>query len=188
MSATLAPAAAHPSETYLTEKFKLVKGMSSQTAATVCCRLMRDQSEQGVRGHVLEIGVYEGRFFIGLALCALPNERCIAIDTFDWPDPQVRDRFLVNCKDAAVNVDHVFAEAVSSAEVTPARLRELVGGPARFVHIDGAHGYEAVSHDLRLVKPLLHLGGVICMDDVLHPTIPGIDDRRLRFPEKQSQF
>ena len=162
----------HASEAYLEDRFRKVKGMSSRTAALVSCRLMRDQTEQGTRGHLAEIGVYEGRFFIGLALCMQPNERAVAIDVFDWPDAGVRDRFLANCAQNGVLTDIVTAHKMSSGEMTTSSLRALTGGPIRFMHIDGAHGYDAVAHDLRLVKPLLHVGGIICLDDVLHPQFP----------------
>jgi hypothetical protein len=162
----------HASEVYLQDRFQKVKGMSSRTAAMISCRLMRDQTEAGIRGHLAEIGVYEGRFFIGLALCTLPNERAVAIDVFDWPDSGVIDRFLGNCAENGVDTQKVTAHKMSSAEMTTSALRALTGGPIRFMHIDGAHGYDAVAHDLRLVKPLLHTGGILCLDDVLHPQFP----------------
>ena len=58
---------------------------------------MRIQSEMGVTGPVVEIGTFEGRFFIALCHALAPGEMALGIDLFDWPNPQVIDRFEANC-------------------------------------------------------------------------------------------
>jgi hypothetical protein len=77
---------------YLDDGYMSVVGMSSRFAAAICCGLMRVQSEMGVDGSVVEVGPFEGRFFIALAHALKPGEQALGIDKFDWPNPEVIDR------------------------------------------------------------------------------------------------
>ena len=165
------PAAA---ERYLAEQFHRVKGASSKIGAFVATRVLAAQSDHGVRGQIAEIGVYEGRFFIALALCGRPDEKLIATDVFSWPDEAVADRFLANCQAAGVNMENVIVQKAATQSLTPDFYRKSVGGPVRFIHVDGAHKYDSVLHDLQLAKAALHPRGVICLDDVLHPLYPAL--------------
>jgi hypothetical protein len=161
-------------ERYLAKSFNAVKGASSKISAVVATHLLAAQSAQGLRGHVAEIGVFEGRFFIALALCAAPGERAIATDVFTWPDEGVADRFLANCRANGVNMDIVALQKAATHNLTRETYRQFVGGPIRFLHVDGAHGYDGVLHDLQLAKAALHPHGVLCLDDVLHPRYPAL--------------
>ncbi len=71
--------------------------MSSRFAAAICCGLLKIQRELGVTGPVAEIGTFQGRFFVALALALEPGERALGIDLFTWPTPAVLDRFEANC-------------------------------------------------------------------------------------------
>ncbi|MGA7486501.1 MAG: hypothetical protein WBW74_06115, partial [Xanthobacteraceae bacterium] len=53
---------------YLAEGYEQVRGMSSRFAAAICGHLIRRQSELAVGGDIVEIGTFEGRFFIAMAL------------------------------------------------------------------------------------------------------------------------
>jgi len=59
--------------------------------------LLRVQTEMGVVGPVVEIGPFEGRFFIAIAHALAAGEIALGIDLFDWPNAQVIDRFEANC-------------------------------------------------------------------------------------------
>ncbi len=163
-----------PAERYLAEQFHRVKGASSKIGAIVATRVLAAQSAAGVRGHVAEIGVFEGRFFIALALCAQPGEKLIATDVFTWPDEGVAERFLANCRANGVDPENVIVQKTATQHLTPETYRKAIGGPVRFLHIDGAHKYDSVLHDLQLAKAALHPQGVICLDDVLHPLYPAL--------------
>src|SRR5262245_41836523 len=82
---------------YLEAGYETVPGMSSRFAAAVCGGLMRIQGEMGVMASVVEFGTFEGRFFIALCHALAPGETALGIDRFDWPNPQVQDRFEANC-------------------------------------------------------------------------------------------
>jgi hypothetical protein len=163
-----------PVDRYLDQQFHRIKGASSKIGAIVAARLLAIQSANGIGGQVAEIGVFEGRFFIALALCAQSGEKAIATDVFTWPDEGIQDRFLANCQTCGVNMDSVVVQKSATQHLTAAAYKEAAGGPIRFVHIDGAHVYDAVWHDLQLARAALHAKGIICMDDVLHPLYPAL--------------
>jgi predicted O-methyltransferase YrrM len=157
---------------FIEDGYETVLGMSSRFAATICGYVMRRQSELGIAGHFLEIGTFEGRFFIAMALGLAAGERAVGVDSFDWPDPGLYERFHANCARHGLKREVYCALRASTRALTSHELIAKLGGPARFIHIDGDHAPESLRGDLDLVLPLLHAKGVICLDDMLHPSYP----------------
>jgi predicted O-methyltransferase YrrM len=158
---------------YLAEGYAQVRGMSSRFAAAICGHVIRQQSSFGIAGDVVEIGTFEGRFFIAMGLGLAPNEKALGIDVFDWPDIGVQARFLANCNAHGLASDRFVAWKASTADMQVADLqRKLAGQPARFIHIDGEHSYDNLKKELALAHAVLHSRGVICVDDMLHPGYP----------------
>lgn len=158
---------------YLAQGYDTVVGMSSRFAAAVCCGLMRIQSELGVRGSVAEIGTFEGRFFIALAHALEPGETALGIDLFDWPNPEVIDRFEANCAKHGIPQDRRLTWRADSRAMQPEDLLAKLGGArVRLFHVDGEHSREALHRDLELATAVLADGGVIVLDDMLHPGYP----------------
>ena len=62
---------------YIAEGYDSVRGMSSAFAATICGHVIRRQSDLGIKGHIAEIGTFEGRFFIAMALGLAPGEHAL---------------------------------------------------------------------------------------------------------------
>lgn len=165
---------------YVAEGYESVPGMSSAFAATICGHLIRRQSELGITGSIAEIGTFEGRFFIALALGLAPTERALGIDTFDWPDATVLDRFHANC--ARHGLARYSAIKGNTRDLSPATIRDALSGQelapqvsdekVRFFHIDGEHSREALLVDLALAEAVLDPRGMICLDDMLHPGYP----------------
>jgi hypothetical protein len=163
----------HPAiDRYLADGYQRVPGMSSRFAAAICGHLIRRQSELGIGGDIVEIGAFEGRFFIAMALGVVPGETALGIDVFDWPDAGVRDRFVDNCRRHGLASDRFSAWKADSRALAAAELRDRLTGPARFFHIDGEHSVECLSRDLELAHAVLHEAGIIALDDMLHPGYP----------------
>src|SRR5262245_2782814 len=163
----------HPAiDRYLADRYARVPGMSSRFAAAICGHLVRRQSALGISGHMVEIGPFEGRFFIAMALGLAADEVAVGIDLFDWPDAGVRDRFLGNCRACGLGSDQVVAWQVDSAALAPDALRARLNGPARFIHIDGTHACASLKRDLETAHAVLHESGIIAIDDMLHPAYP----------------
>jgi hypothetical protein len=167
-------ASGHPAiDLYLSQSYERVRGMSSRFAAAICGHLIRRQTVLGIGGDLVEVGTFEGRFFIAMALGLAPGEKALGIDRFDWPDAGVEGRFLANCAAHGVTRDRYLPWKADSREITSGELREKLGErPVRFVHIDSHHSRECLTNDLELVAPLLHRDGIICLDDMLHPGYP----------------
>jgi predicted O-methyltransferase YrrM len=158
---------------YLAQGFATVPGMSSRFAAAVCGGLLRIQHELAVRGPLVEIGAFEGRFFIALAHALGEGETALAVDRFDWPDPGVVDRFEANCTAHGVPPQRRVTLKADSHSLAPHELlAQLKGERVRFVHIDGEHSRAALTRDLELATAVLAPAGVIVLDDMLHPGYP----------------
>ncbi|HEX2215200.1 MAG TPA: class I SAM-dependent methyltransferase, partial [Xanthobacteraceae bacterium] len=164
----------HPDiDRYLAERYDQVRGMSSRFAAAICGHAIRRQTELGVTGDIVEIGTFEGRFFIAMALGLGPEEVALGIDLFDWPNAGVLDRLLANCEAAGLPPERFVTWKQQSRTIVPDELRaKLASGHVRFFHIDGEHEYESLSSDLELAHAVLHPSGIICIDDMLHPGYP----------------
>ena len=165
--------AGHPAvDAYLDERYESVRGMSSRFAAAICGHAMRRQTALGIAGHFAEIGTFEGRFFIAMALGLAAGESALGIDTFDWPDAGLIDRFHAHCARNGLARDRYIATKGTSRDLTPDAVREALGGPVRFWHIDGDHTRDSLRADLALAAASLHAQGILCLDDMLHPGYP----------------
>ena len=160
-------------DAYLAAGYERVVGMSSRFAAAITGGLMRIQNEMGVTGHVAEIGAFEGRFFIALAHCLKDSEKALGMDIFEWPNPEVKDRFEANCARHGVPEEKRITWKVNSNETTPDALQaKLGGGKVRLFHIDGEHSRKALAQDLELATKVIDDAGLIVLDDMLHPGYP----------------
>lgn len=186
---------------YIAEDYNSVRGMSSRFAATICSHVIRRQSELGITGHIAEIGTFEGRFFIAMALGLAPGERALGIDTFNWPNDGLLDLFHSHCARLGLARDRYVAIKGNARDLSADDIRKALGGQklapqaseqklapqaseqqklapqasnerVRFWHLDGDHSREHLTADLDLAEATLHPQGIICLDDMLHPGYP----------------
>jgi hypothetical protein len=157
---------------YIADGYASVRGMSSRFAATICGHIIRRQSELGIKGHIAEIGTFEGRFFIAMALGLAPGEKALGIDTFEWPNSGVLGLFHSHCARHGLARERYVAIKADIRSLTPDDFAARLGGPIRFFHIDGDHSREHLLADLALAEAVLHPQGMICLDDMLHPGYP----------------
>lgn len=169
-------------DAYLETGYERVRGMSSAFAASICGHMIRRQTELGIAGHIAEIGTFEGRFFIALAHGLAPGEHAIGVDIFTWPSEKVLDNLHENVARHGIAADRYTAIKGSTADMSIADLIAPLQGrqdlqanlPIRFFHIDGQHDEENLTKDLSLALPLMHPQGLIVLDDMLHPSYPGL--------------
>jgi hypothetical protein len=159
---------------YIAEGYETVRGMSSAFAATIAGHVIRRQTELGIKGHIAEVGTFEGRFFIAMALGLAEGERALGIDTFDWPNAGLYDRFIGHCDRLGLARERYVAIKATTRNLTPADITKALGGEhkVRFWHIDGDHARDSLTIDLDLAFATMHPQGVLCLDDMLHPGYP----------------
>jgi predicted O-methyltransferase YrrM len=182
--ATLLPTGNKRLDAYLAGGYGEVRGMSSAFSAAICGHLIRRQTELGISGHIAEIGTFEGRFFIALALGLARNEHAIGIDVFTWPSEQVLTNLHENCaRHGLARRDYTAIKGDTSRMMPVDVLAPVRGGghpgetyKIRFFHVDGQHDDKHLSADLALVLPLMHQHGLIVLDDMLHPGYPELVD------------
>lgn len=158
---------------YLDTGYETVPGMSSRFAAAVSAGLLRFQSEMGVSGPLVEIGTYEGRFFIALCHALAPGETALGMDLFDWPNAGVIDRFERNCLTHGVPPERRITWKADSKVLAPEELLARLGGRRpRFIHVDSEHSRAVLTKDLELATAVLAPEGIMVLDDMLHPGYP----------------
>jgi predicted O-methyltransferase YrrM len=173
MNMSYPPTGVSAVDAYLAEGYASVVGMSSRFAAAITARLMRIQTGLGVGGPIAEIGTFEGRFFIAMAHALESGEKAVGIDLFDWPNPEVIDRFHANCRKHGVPDERRVTLKADSRVMTPADVLKASGGrKLRLFHVDGEHSRHALSRDLALATSVIGDGGIIVLDDMLHPGYP----------------
>ena len=176
-------------DAFLADGYMRIRGMSSRFAAAICGNLVRRQSARGVKGDLLEIGTFEGRFFVAMAMLLEPGEHALGIDVFTWPSPAVYDHLLENCAAAGLEQASYTAWKVDTRTIAAAGLRaRLPGGNARFVHVDGEHIPECLRNDLELAHAVLHPDGVIALDDMLHPGYPTLITTVIDFLQRHPEM
>jgi predicted O-methyltransferase YrrM len=176
-------------DAFLAGRYQSIRGMSSRFAAAICGHLLGRQSGLGVTGDLVEIGTFEGRFFIAMALLLKPGEHALGIDLFNWPNEGVYDRLMRNCADAGLPASRFAAWKVDTQTIAATDLRaRLPGEAARFVHIDGDHDPQCLHHDLELAHAVLHPDGIIALDDMLHPGYPTLIETVLDYLRRHPEM
>ncbi|MFC9388455.1 class I SAM-dependent methyltransferase [Streptomyces venezuelae] len=145
--------------------------------------LLTHQRDHGVRGDLLELGVYKGKSAIAIGYHASDAERFTVCDLFDAgeaPDASTATEMRVYYPTLTRQVFeanylrfHRRLPTViqgSSAEVT----RHVPAGSCRFVHIDASHLYHHVRADIAAARELLTEDGVVALDDFRSPHTPGV--------------
>src|SRR3974390_337421 len=151
-------------DAFLADGYMRIRGMSSRFAAAICGHVMRRQSALGVRGDFLEIGTFEGRFFVAMAMLLEPGEHALGIDVFSWPGPEVYDCLLANCAAWGLKAGRYTAwKADTRAIAAPDLQARLRNGRARFVHVDGEHVADCLRNDLALAHAVLPPDGIIAI-------------------------
>ena len=151
-----------------------VAGFISPRSARVFSTLLSWQLQAGLRGSLAEIGTYYGKTFVGMALAA-GEDKLVGVDVFEGDIAQVLVEHLNRVVGPETVANVRFAKA-DSRTIDPAGWAGLLEAPARFVHIDGDHAYEAVFNDIQLAASFLVEGGVVVIDDYLHDWFPDVTE------------
>lgn len=165
-----------------------VDGWLQPGAASLIECIANTQRDQGITGHVAEIGVHEGKLLILLCLVRNEQENAIAIDVFEQQSLNTdrsghgdRERLEKNIRRYLRDGIPPILLPADSRKLTSEDLQRLVSGKFRLFSIDGGHEADTVAHDLELAASCLCEGGVIVLDDFFNEGWPGVADGTLDF-------
>ena len=141
------------------------------------------QLARGIRGDLLEIGVYYGKSAILLGYCVRRGEHLMVCDVFEevggLAEESVAEHITYHAHLRRAEFErhyrrfHPELPEIVAAPSTSLD-RDQLAGRFRLVHIDGGHAYEVVREDILTARRLLAKGGVVVLDDWSQPHCPGV--------------
>ena len=156
------------------EHFVDTPGWFEEPAAAIWDILLTVQTERGIKGDLMEIGVWKGKSAALLALHCQQEESCILVDSCPMDDAAARISAIVP------NAQCIYLNRTSALlSYDPEMLRR--SGSIRWFHIDGEHTSEAVTDDLRTADVLLSKTGVVTVDDFFSPAYPQVTHAVFQF-------
>jgi hypothetical protein len=166
-------------EEFLTGVVDPIEGWLLRPAAHLTIQLLRTQRDMAIEGSLLEIGIYNGKYFAILLDDARSSGSCVVgVDTFEFTKRDAVERDLrARFPDVAEMVIH---EARSDA-LPPDDYLEKLGSAPRFMSIDGSHNAPDVLHDLALADHILSNTGIVALDDFANPRTLGVNEAAARF-------
>lgn len=133
-------------------------------------------------GPIAEIGVFEGKFFIGLSKTFARNDfDSVAIDVFDMQKFNLdgagvgkKDKLLENC--AAHGVEKVVLRKADSLTLRQDAANEIIAqsGKIKFFSVDGCHEVLHTTHDIEFAMKVISDDGIISVDDYTNANWPGV--------------
>ena len=148
---------------YATTKIHRIRGWLQAGPRAAVWALLECQVLDGVTGDILEIGVFEGRTFGLLAASCRRGERRIAIDVFDTD--QRRNAFIENMEKLGLTREHMEVCHMSSVDFAESEICAASEGRVRFLSLDGGHGHDDVTNDLKISERVLSPEGIVAFDD-----------------------
>ena len=143
------------------------------------------QSDNNITGPAAEIGVYHGKFFIGLALLNESERPHFAIDVFDMQEFNLDgagdgncEKFIKNCNRSGLSSDNYRAYHTDSMSLKRSEIDTIFSETDgfRMFSIDGCHMPEHTINDIRIAMDLTRPGGIIFVDDYYNPNWPGVQE------------
>lgn len=167
---------------YVNDGLRRIPGWFAKDDAVLFMAIDQALKRAGVRGALLEIGVYQGASAILLGYIRQPGERFVVCDIFDQ---------AASSEESGIEQRRWYADLTRAGFEANYRrwhrdLPEIVAAPSstldqpqyekvfRFVHVDGSHVYEDVREDVRLAGGLVADGGVVVFDDYCNSMLPGV--------------
>jgi predicted O-methyltransferase YrrM len=155
-----------------------IPGWFLDEAAALWDIFLSYQNMAGVRGHLMEVGVYKGKSALLMAMHAMPEDEVVLVDIDSLKDARA---ILSNLQDT--NIHYLEME---SFDLIRTDLVSTGGNRFRWISIDAEHTREAVHRDLGYANQLLSRDGIIAMDDFFQPAYPQITAAVYEFLERHA--
>ena len=148
------------------------------------------QKKGNISGNLFEIGTFEGKSSLLLALMTNPeNEKLGLCDLFgdmDWD----LEWGKVN-RTVIVNYMRSFFDNINFIKIYEKRSDELTDNECnncRFIHIDGGHSEEDTLNDLKLASKSIIQKGLVIIDDLYLQNLPTVTDGIYKFLVNESSL
>ena len=165
---------------YASQGHQQVYGWLMTDAIMLTHMLNMLQIQNDVKGHVAEIGLCQGRYFIFLSLMRRSNEKALGIDLFEI-DPPSKEAFYKNIDQYFGQDPRMILWNKNSLDVKSTDIQKDFPEGIRLFSIDGGHYDTAVFNDFTVACDVLCDGGVIMVDDFFQPGFPGISEAVYRY-------
>jgi hypothetical protein len=171
--------------TYLSGPFQTIGGWCSPWLWHAIAPIAERHAALGVRRPVAEIGVFQGKFLLGLVHTAgVPTDNH-AIDVFDMQEFNLDgagegnlDALRQSMAKADVPPEAITVLRADSMGLSPtdvAAIMHATGGFSLF-SVDGCHMVEHTINDIRLAMQLTVREGIIFVDDYTNMDWPGVHE------------
>jgi hypothetical protein len=144
------------------------------------------QKALGVKGNLVEIGVWHGRGAILFHHLLNEGECVYAVDIFD-----LRESEHSHFNDPAILQANMRNFGCDDGRLVPVRMDTSKNGhkllnmvkpkTVRILHIDGGHNYEVVRRDIEIARRTLGKGAVLVFDDFFNHKHPGTTQAIMEF-------
>jgi hypothetical protein len=142
-----------------------------------------------ITGGAMEIGVHHGRFFIALANVCDSTAEFVAIDVFEDQHKNIDGSGKGNEQEFRASIEKYCDKPVESISIIKADSLGLRAGAHsalnpgmfRLISIDGGHTAAHTFNDLVLAEQLVADGGVVFVDDILHPDWMGVMEGLIKY-------
>lgn len=176
-------------KTHLEGPFHAVDGWCSAQLWQVMQPILEFQNAAGVHNPIAEIGVYQGKFFLGLIASKNAPKGNLAIDVFDLQQFNLdgagagnRERLLDNAVKHGFGthcIDTLERDSMTINATDIARILDKSGGFSLF-SVDGCHLPEHTVNDMEIAMALTVPEGLIFLDDYTNPDWPGVQEGAAR--------
>jgi hypothetical protein len=170
---------------YLTGPFEQISGWCVPHLWNVIQPIHELQEAWGLTKPVAEIGVYHGKFFIGLALTKFGYGQHTAFDVFDMQEFNL-DRagegnlqtFRANLLKVGLTDGDVLVKRADSMALNSDDIQTVLATTGRFsmFSVDGCHMIEHTMNDFNVAMQLTSPQGVIFVDDYTNSDWPGVQE------------
>lgn len=155
-----------------------IHGFFSPASHGIWDVLLRLQSDHGIGGHLVEIGVFHGKSAMVLAPFRGGDELVALVD------PRLRRDSIARAFSAVgidLNEEHHLLLENRSSELSAAHDFWDLQNHVRFLHVDGAHTAADVYRDLSLADRLMSDAGICVVDDFFNFSYPQITEAVYEF-------
>lgn len=176
---------------YRAHAFLEVGGWVAEQAVDALEVVTEFHDAHGITGDAMEIGVFQGRFFLALMAALRGEEVAVAVDIFDQQvlnidrsghGSELQAAFTSNINRFAAAPDMARILPADSMCIRPGTIRtQSTTGVFRLISVDGGHTAEHVMNDLGLAADLIAPGGVVFLDDFHSPHWPGVFEGFVRY-------